>query len=152
MMSTLLFEFRAFVSVSVDTGMINFNFAVRMINFNFAVRIPLNLTNHTQGDRKTETVIRLTGPLTYTKTHHKRNVRMGQDPRLGPYRVAMIKTEAGLAFHGITSSPPLPISARSSPPLPKYPAGHAHHLPLIGHGRAGSGRFLSQASRPIVYC
>ena len=61
MISTLLFEFRAFVSVSVETGMINFNFAVRMINFNFAVRIPLNLTNHTQGDRKTETVIWLTG-------------------------------------------------------------------------------------------
>ena len=39
---TLLFEFRAFISVSVETGMINFNFAVRMINFNFAVRIPLS--------------------------------------------------------------------------------------------------------------
>ena len=36
---------------------------------------------------------------------------------------------------GITSSPPLPISA---PPY-KYPASHAHHLPLIGHGRAGVG-------------
>ena len=56
-------------------------------------RIPLNLTNHTQGDRKTETVIRLTGAAyVYQNTSHKRNARMGQDPRLGPYRVAMIKT------------------------------------------------------------
>ena len=36
--------------------------------------------------------------------------------------------------------PSLPGDLRPSPYM--YPAGHAHHLPLIalGHGRAGSGR------------
>ena len=72
--------------------MINFNFAVRMINFNFAVRIsslrlglPLILTNHTQGDRNIETVIRLAGAAYVYQNTCKRNARMGQDPRLGPY-------------------------------------------------------------------
>ena len=47
--------------------------------------------------------IMLRWPLTYTKTHHKRNARMGQDPRLGPYRVAMIKTGGVSAPLGYTS-------------------------------------------------
>ena len=70
-----------------------------MINFNFAVRIsslrlglPLNLTNHTQGDRKIETAIRLTRAVYVYQNTCKRNARMRQDPRLGPYRVMMIKT------------------------------------------------------------
>ena len=38
--------------------------------------------------------------------------------------------------------PSPPGHLRPSLGLAKYPAGHAHHLPLIviGHGRAGSGR------------
>ena len=47
---------------------------------------------------------------------------------------------------GIEVYPPRP-GILSAPPLltipgygaAKYRAGHAHHLPLIGHGRAGSG-------------
>ena len=83
MMSTLLFEFRAFISVSVETGMINFNFAVRMINFNFAVRIPLNPTNHMQGDRKTETVIRLTGAAYVYQNTSQTKCTNGSRPSAG---------------------------------------------------------------------
>ena len=87
--------------------MINFNFAVRMINFNFAVRIPLNLTNHTQGDRKTETVIRLTGAA-YKNTSQTKCTN-GSRPSAGAvYRVAMIKTvpcEAGGRGPGGGESP-----------------------------------------------
>ena len=64
---------------------------------------------------------------------------------LGPVSVGMspVKKVASLsqmARYHVISAPSHLRPVISAPPWPKYPAGYAHHLPFIGHGRAGSGR------------
>ena len=64
-----------------------------------------------------------------------RKQQSGKVYRMKEHYQKCMKTSPAVTPDGITSCPPLPMSA----PRLSTRAGHDHHLPLIGHGRAGSG-------------